>query len=612
MSKHKPSLAAGVPLHYRVSAPEPHTHLFHVTLLVAEPTIRQEVTLPVWIPGSYLVREFSKHLQCLEASQNGKPCAIRQLDKQRWQIACLPGAPLELRYQVYAHDDSVRTAWLDAARGFFNPTSLCLQVCGQTHVPHLIEVASPNKQWRLATGLSARDTGKRGFGSYLAPDYDTLADSPFEMGDFWSADFNVCGVPHRFVIASPPPAFDGERLIADTRRICEAAMRFWHGERPAKAVPFQRYVFMLRTVDEGYGGLEHLNSTALIAGRKALPRPGETPGDDYITLLGLISHEYFHAWNVKRLRPAELVPYHYGRENYTDLLWFFEGFTSYYDDLLLLRAGCVDVAGYLKQLNKAVDSVQAMPGRAIHSLAQASFEAWTKYYRQDANTPNATVSYYTKGALLGLCLDLTLRQEGRTSLDAVMRALYQRCYAKQKPLRGMSEGDVAAVLQELGGRSFARELREWVHGTDELPLEKLLRRAGVRIVQSPAPLARQWGLRCKEGASISVQGVARGGAAEHAGMAAGDEWLGIELADADVAKGSHAAWRVGNLADVQAYLPPGRKPQERRCTALVARDRMLLRLPLTLPAEAVQQWKLEPAASQRKKAGERQKGWPWA
>ena len=590
MSKHKPSLAAGVPLHYRVSAPEPHTHLFHVTLLVAEPTIRQEVTLPVWIPGSYLVREFSKHLQCLEASQNGKPCAIRQLDKQRWQIACLPGAPLELRYQVYAHDDSVRTAWLDAARGFFNPTSLCLQVCGQTHVPHLIEVASPNKQWRLATGLSARDTGKRGFGSYLAPDYDTLADSPFEMGDFWSADFNVCGVPHRFVIASPPPAFDGERLIADTRRICEAAMRFWHGERPAKAVPFQRYVFMLRTVDEGYGGLEHLNSTALIAGRKALPRPGETPGDDYITLLGLISHEYFHAWNVKRLRPAELVPYHYGRENYTRLLWFFEGFTSYYDDLLLLRAGCVDVAGYLKQLNKAVDSVQAMPGRAIHSLAQASFEAWTKYYRQDANTPNATVSYYTKGALLGLCLDLTLRQEGRTSLDAVMRALYQRCYAKQKPLRGMSEGDVAAVLQELGGRSFARELREWVHGTDELPLEKLLRRAGVRIVQSPAPLARQWGLRCKEGASISVQGVARGGAAEHAGMAAGDEWLGIEL-PARTRRSDASGWRLSRLDDLPLYAGAARQ-----IVALVARDQRLLRLPLTLPHPSTT-WRLAPPVS---------------
>ncbi len=612
MPKNKPSSAAGAPLHYLVSAPEPHTHLFYVTLRVAEPQIRQEVSLPVWIPGSYLVREFSRHLQCLSATQDGKPCPVRQLDKQRWQIGCLPGAPLELRYQVYAHDDSVRTAWLDAARGFFNPTSLCLQVSGQTHVPHLIEVLSPDKSWRLATSLTPRNTGKRGFGSYLAPDYDTLADSPFEMGNFWSADFDVCGIPHRFVIASPPPAFDGERLLADTRRICEAAMRFWHGDKPGKSVPFERYVFLLRTVDEGYGGLEHLNSTALIAGRKHLPRPGETPGDDYTTLLGLISHEYFHAWNVKRLRPAELVPYNYSRENYTDLLWFFEGFTSYYDDLLLLRAGCIDAAGYLRLLNKAVDSVQASPGRFIHSLGQSSFEAWTKYYRQDANTPNITVSYYTKGALLGLCLDLTLRQEGRTTLDAVMRTLYQRCYARQKPLRGLSEADVAAVLQELGGRSFARELRDWVHGTAELPLEKLLRRAGVRIVQTPAPLARQWGLRCKEGASISVLGVARGGVAEAAGMAAGDEWLGIELEEADVAKGSHAAWRVGNLADVQAYLPPGRKPQERSCTALVARDRMLLRLPLTLPAAPEQQWKLEPGAGARKKSAERQKVWPWA
>ena len=612
MPKNKPTSAAGVPLHYRVAAPAPHTHLFHISLQIAEPQMRQEVSLPVWIPGSYLVREFSKHLQCLTATQHGKSCAVRQLDKQRWQIASAPGAPLELHYQIHAHDDSVRTAWLDAARGFFNPTSLCLQVSGQTHVPHLIEVVSPDKSWHLATGLTARTTGKRGFGSYLAPDYDTLADSPFEMGRFWSADFDVCGVPHRFVIASPPPAFDGERLIADTRRICEAAMRFWHGDKPGKAVPFERYVFLLRTVDEGYGGLEHLNSTALIGSRRCLPLPEQVPGDDYTTLLGLISHEYFHAWNVKRLRPAELVPYNYSRENYTDLLWFFEGFTSYYDDLLLLRAGCLDVAGYLKQLNKAVDSVQATPGRFIHSLAQSSFEAWTKYYRQDANTPNATVSYYTKGALLGLCLDLTLRQEGRTTLDAVMRTLYQRCYARQKPLRGLTEADVAAVLQELGGRSFARELRDWVHGTVELPLDKLLRRAGVRIVHTPAPLARQWGLRCKEGSSISIQGVSRGGAAENAGMAAGDEWLGIELHEADVARGSHAAWRIGKLADVQGYLPAGRKPREHHCIALVARDRMLLRLPLTLPAQVEQQWQLEPASGSRKKSAERRKGWPWA
>lgn len=609
MPKHKLSPHDGAPLAYRISAPDPHTHLFHVTLHIAQPHIRQELTLPVWIPGSYLVREFSKHLQCLQASQNGKACAIRQLDKQRWQVACVPGTPLEVRYQVYAHDNSVRTAWLDAARGFFNPTCLCLQVVGQTHVPHQVAVASPDKRWRLATALPARDVGKRGFGSYLAVDYDTLADSPFEMGDFWSADFSVHGIAHRLVLAGAPPCFDGARLLADTQRICEAAMRFWHGDKPGKAAPFKRYVFMLNTVDEGYGGLEHADCTALIASRKCLPRPDTEPGDDYTTLLGLISHEYFHAWNVKRLRPADLVPYQYGRENYTDLLWFFEGFTSYYDDLLLLRAGCLDATGYLQQLNKAVDSVQGMPGRAIHSVAQASFEAWTKYYRPDANSPNATVSYYTKGALLALCLDLTLRAEGHTTLDAVMRALYQRCFVRQKPLRGMSEADIAAVLQDLGARSFARELRDWVHGTEELPLDKLLRQAGVRIVQSPAPLARQWGLRCKEGSSITVQGVMRGGAAEQAGLAAGDEWLGVELQEADVGTGSHAAWRVGSLADVQACLPPAGK-QARALTAWIARDRRLLRLPFTLPTSAAQQWKLEPASGKSGKA-RTQKGWPW-
>ena len=261
----------------------------------------------------------------------------------------------------------MRTAWLDATRGFFNGTSLCLRAEGHTQSPHALELCSPRARpaWSVATGLAAVKVNARGFGTYAAVDYDELADSPVELGAFWSGEFKACGVPHRFVVAGATPAFDGARLLADTKKICETSIRFWHG---ARKPPHKSYVFMLHATEDSYGGLEHRNSTALICGRRDLPRLGEPKtSDGYTTLLGLISHEYFHTWNVKRLRPAEFARYDYAQENYTRLLWFFEGFTSYYDDLLLRRAGLIDDAGYLKLLNKTLNQVLQTPGRAVQS-----------------------------------------------------------------------------------------------------------------------------------------------------------------------------------------------------------------------------------------------------
>ncbi len=549
------------PIHYHVSAPDVRTHLFHVTVTIAQPEREQVVSLPVWIPGSYLVREFARHLQGLCATQQGKSCAVEQLDKHRWLIHSKTRQPLTLHYQVYAHDNSVRTAWLDANRGFFNPTSVCLQVEGQAHLAHSMDIASPEKKWKLATGLSAVNVNKNGFGRYVAHNYDALVDCPVEMGDFWRGTFRAQGIPHTLVVADAGPAFDGERLLRDTQRICDTALQFWHGKQAKKQAPFQRYVFMLNVVHDGYGGLEHRNSTALIASRQDLPRlEQDTTSTGYTTLLGLISHEYFHSWNVKQLRPAHLLPYRYDQENYTELLWFFEGFTSYYDDLLLLRAGLITQAQYLELLSKTLNQVLGTPGRHIHSVAQASFEAWTKYYRQDANTLNATVSYYTKGALVALCLDLTLRQSG-SSLDHLMRVLYQHCCEK-----GLLEEHVVTALQALSGRSFAKEIKEWVHGTKDLPVVKLLRKAGIHVEHKEGTLAQQWGLRVQEGTAITVQNVLRGGLAEQAGLAPGDEWYGVEI--------DQAGWRVGKLEEVAALLPNTATPR----TLLVSRDRRLLRL----------------------------------
>ena len=574
--------ARTAPVHLRVEAAQPHAHLFHVTLTIAAPQAMQRLSLPVWIPGSYLVREFSRHLQKITARQDGKAVAVHQLDKCNWQVECVPSSPLVVHYEVYAFDNSVRTAWLDAQRGFFNGTSVCLRAHGLESAPHELELVPPREHpdWEAATALAPLKANKRGFGSYAAQDYDELADSPVEMGRFLSVEFKAGGVPHRFVVSGAAESFDSARLFADAQKICEAQIRFWHDR---KRPPFRSYLFMLNVVDDGYGGLEHRNSTALIASRRDLPRVGEARASDgYTTLLGLISHEYFHTWNVKRLRPAEFATYDYAGENYTQLLWFFEGFTSYYDDLLLRRAGIIDDATYIKLLNKTINQVLQTPGREVQSVAQASFDAWVKYYRQDENTANATVSYYTKGALVALCFDLTLRMEGHATLDDVMHALWQRC--KGGP---MAEADFAVVLKELGGRAFTRELAAWVHGTRELPLKELLESQGVAVMDEPSQLQQRLGLRVTETNGVAIKNVLRGGAGEQAGLAAGDEWVGVEV------QGS--GWRMAKLDDLLLYAG-----SHKRVTALVARDRRLLRLDLAIP-QAATTWRLmlrDPARAQ--------------
>ena len=579
------SQATQAPVHYRIEAADPHARLFTVTLTVAHPQEQQELSLPVWIPGSYLVREFSKNLQRLSAQQ-GRRVPLLQLDKHRWRATCRTDRPLVLTYEVCAYDSSVRTAWLDASRGFFNGTSVCLRVHGQEDAPHALEVASTaaTAHWSVATGLTPQSIDKRGFGVYAASHYDELVDCPVEMGTFWSGQFTACGVAHRFVVAGAAPSFDGKRLLADTQKICETAIRFWHGKGKP---PIKNYLFMLNAVHDGYGGLEHRNSTALICGRHDLPRTGEARASDgYTTLLGLISHEYFHTWNVKRLRPAEFFRYDYSQENYTQLLWFFEGFTSYYDDLLLRRAGLIDDATYLKLLAKATNQVLQTPGRSVQTVAQASFYAWVKCYRQDENTPNATVSYYTKGSLVALCLDLTLRREGKTTLDDVMRALWKRCAGGP-----MTEADLRAELASLAGRSFDNELDQWVHSTAELPLAELLAAHGVALKPEQPQLAQRLGLRVTENHSVQLKTVLRGGPAEKAGMAAGDEWLGLQV--------QGQGWRIARLEDVAFYA--GAATQ---VTAVVARDGRLLQLPMALPAAqaAVAPGKSKPAGQRGRKA----------
>ena len=587
-TRRKPAAAPAPAVRYDVRMASLGGHRFGVQIRIEQPAATQRVSLPAWIPGSYLIREFARHLLPLHAAQGRTERACTQIDKSTWDIDCDPRRPLVLRYEVYAFDNSVRTAWLDSERGFFNGSSLLLRVHGHEEAPHELTVHAPRERrdWQLATAMTPVDIDAQGFGRYQAADYAELIDHPVELGTFWRGDFTAGGVPHRFVVAGAPASFDGARLLRDAQKICEAAIRFWHG---AGKPPFKHYLFMLNAVGEGYGGLEHRASTALICARRDLPRhdsPASAArvGDGYVTLLGLISHEYFHAWNVKRLRPAEFTRYDYQSENYTRLLWFFEGFTSYYDDLLLRRAGLIDDAAYLKLLTKTINQVLQAPGRHVQSVAQASFDAWVRYYRPDENTPNSTISYYTKGALVALCFDLTLRAEGRTTLGDVMRALWRRCAGGP-----MTEGDFADTLAELAGRRFDTEIADWVHGTGELPLRALLEAQGVRVLEEPSQLAQTLGLRVAEDNGITLKVVLDGGPAADAGLAAGDEWLGVELPAEK--PGTPVAWRLTRLDELPLYAGAAR-----RVTALVARDKRLLRLPLALPEKSTT-WRLAPTDS---------------
>lgn len=553
---------------YRVELEQPSAHLYRVVLTLPAPSASQEFALPVWIPGSYLVREFAKHLIGIEASQGGRSCAIEQLDKAHWRVRCDAGQPLVLSYQVYAFDASVRTAWLDSQRAFFNPSSLCLRAIGFESQPHRLQLTGLPDRWQVATEMRAVQAGDEPM--FEAADYDELLDHPFEIGAYWQGEFVAGGVPHRIVVAGAWPSFDGERLLADVQRICEAQICFWGG------APFERYRFLLWAVDEGHGGLEHRASTALICARRELPTSAEpaVPGDAYVRLLGLFSHEYFHAWNVKRMRPAEFERFDYQRENYTELLWFFEGFTSYYDELLLRRAGLIDDGRYLKLLAANLNGVLASPGWRVQPLAQASFEAWTKYYRPDENTPNAASNYYGQGALVALCLDLSLRAH-HASLDALMTRLWRLAHGGP-----ISEADILAAVEALADATLAEQLRQWVHGTGELPVRRLLTRAGVEWrEEGRSGVAQRLGLRARESAltGISVSHVLNGGAAEAAGLSARDEILGAN------------GWRLRRLDELAALL------QGDQVRWLVSRDQRLLELTGRLPPTGPAAIALQPA-----------------
>jgi len=530
-------------IHYLIVPRHPEAHRFEVTLTLADPDPGgQRLWMPVWVPGSYLIREFARHVVSIAARDgDGHAVAVMKTDKHTWSCAPCTG-PLTVTCEIYAWDLSVRAAHLDTSHAYFNGSSVFLAVLGREGDPCTVDVAPPPgdayRHWRVATTLTRAGAPEQGFGRYRAACYDELIDHPVECGTFDLVSFDAHGVRHEIAVTGRHRG-DLERLAADFARLCTQQIDLF-GAPP----PFDRYLFQITVVGDGYGGLEHRNSTSLLCGRDDLPQCGQKKiGEKYRTLLGLASHEYFHVWNVKRIKPAAFEPYDLSREAFTRQLWAFEGFTSYYDDLALVRCGLISTEEYLQLLGETITRVLRGAGRLKQSVAESSFDAWIKFYRQDENTPNAVVSYYTKGSLVGIALDLTLREAsaGRCSLDDLMRRLWHD--HGQRGV-GVPEGRIETLASELAGRDLASFFAMAVYGTEDLPLANLLERVGVALglrtsggstdkggtagtPPQPDDPPRAWfGARAAGDGKVSV--VHEGSPAMRAGISAGDQLVAFD------------------------------------------------------------------------------------
>ena len=531
------------PLLYSLEPVDLSGHRLRAILRIATPDPKgQIISLPAWIPGSYLIRDFSRHIEHISAKSGYQAVPITKLDNHRWRIAPCK-SPVTITAVIYAWDLSVRGAHVDETHCFFNGTSVFFQVHGQEDHPCRLSLLPPPgpARWSAYTSLP-QDTranakiSRNGFGTYLAENHDALIDHPVEMGTPEVIKFEACGAKHEMVFTGLIPNIDLKRIAQDVKKICEAQIRFFEPE--TARVPFldsaNKYVFMTMVTGDAYGGLEHRASTALMASRKDLPTLGQDKAPEgYQTFLGLVSHEYFHTWNVKRIKPAAFAPYRLAAESHTRLLWIFEGFTSYYDDLFLLRSGVIDRPTYLKTLGKQIASVMNMPGRHKQSVAESSFDAWTRYYKQDENAANAIISYYTKGSLVALALDLTIRlaTEQTRSLDDVMRLLWERYgrdFYQGNPI-GLSEKGFPQLVREATGVDVSDEIQRWAYGREDLPLKQLLATQGLRLEWKSGNTRPSLDIRTrKQGEHLVIAAALEGGAAHTAGLSAHDLLVAID------------------------------------------------------------------------------------
>jgi len=485
-------------IQYQVNFNRANQHLLQVRLIIEQPLTKgQEFWLPDWLPGSYMIRDFSKNIQWIKASSDGKSVQLLKQSKSTWYLAQAVDC-LELDYQVYAWDLSVRTAHFDQEHCFFNGSSLFIAVKGLESQRHTLQIARDaiceHKKWRVATSMRPEKADKQGFGRYYSDNYAELIDHPFEIANFIEAEFKIKGISHKMIFTEAPDDIDLHRITTDVQKICQQTSQMFDDD-----LPFEHYYFFTLVLKKGFGGLEHRASTALHCSRSDLPLLGEginsgdpsesvqynvAKSDGYKTFLALCSHEYFHAWNVKRIKPAVFKDYELQQPVYTPLLWFFEGITSYYDELMLLRAGVIRQSDYLEMIAKNISRYRRGSGRQLQSISESSFDAWTRFYQQDENAPNAIVSYYVKGGLLAMLLDDELRKgsDNRNSLDDLMRLLWQR---HGKPQIGVQDTSIQNLAAELTDESLDDFFASVLDSTEELPLENFFEFCGINFQLLP-------------------------------------------------------------------------------------------------------------------------------
>jgi len=504
----------------RLSMPEPWTHYFEIEMIVAPvPAGEMDLTMPAWTPGSYLIREFARNVQEFSAADSsGKPLGWEKVNKSTWRVMCEGAANMIIKYRVYAFEPTVRTSFLDDSHGYINGASVFFYLNSCLKVPYHIAI-HPYQGWtQISTSLEAVEGLEN---TFLAPDYDVLVDSPIEIGCQKVLEFEAKGIPH-FLSIYGEGNCNPDRVREDLKKIVETATEIV-GE-----IPYKNYTFLLQLLKEGSGGLEHAASTTLQVSRWSFQ-----PEESYCRFLRLAAHEYFHAWNVKRIRPRELGPFDYTKENYTRLLWVSEGFTDYYEGLILRRAALITPEKFLEHLSKKIADFRETPGRLVESPADASFNAWIKQYRQDAHTANATISYYLKGHLIGFGLDLEIRKRTGSgkSLDDVMRLLYQRCCNEDS--QGFSEEEFRAVCEATAGSPVDELLDRYAYGTEDMDFAPYLAYAGLQF----APIDPQQNSPPKGYLGISLQnldgkpviaGIPTGTPAYNQGLNVNDEILGID------------------------------------------------------------------------------------
>jgi predicted metalloprotease with PDZ domain len=496
---------------YTVSMSKPWTHLLEVEMRVKPAGDRTDLVMPVWTPGSYLVREYARHVQDFAAKDgSGKALSWQKINKNTWQVASKGAGEVVATYRVYANELTVRTNELNDQHAFWNNAATLMYPDGQIKSPSTLKVV-PYGSWKIATGLPPMAGAAN---TFHAENFDILYDSPFDVSNFKEVSFEVHGVPHR-IIMDGEGNYDLERLKVDVPKIVSAAADIF-GE-----LPYKDYTFIVNL--RGGGGLEHLNSTALQFNRNAFRSP-----QGYLGFLGLAAHEYFHCFNVKRIRPDALGPFDYTKENYTKLLWMAEGGTDYYAQQLLLRAGFITSEDFLANVANGFENLQLQPGRFQTSVEEASWDAWIKYYRPDENAINNQISYYDKGALVTGLLDVEIRKasNGAKSMDDVLRYLYTEHYKKG---RNYTPEELQKIMETMAGKSLDDFFRRYIRGREEIAYNDILGGMGLQVNSGGGPQQAYFGANTTmQGERLTISNIPSNSPAFEQGLNTGDQIVAVD------------------------------------------------------------------------------------